>query len=150
MEIQPTHLLSDLGILASFSISKKVSRDELKKITTKVKKVFKKNDDPIIFQKMIIDALVENAKLSANLDIPPGLVLNEDNLKKLNLNEYYTQLFILSQSLSKKLFDKKLTKQQICFIINFFVNAFEITEMDFDQFNQNFQKFKNDDFDSEE
>ena len=127
-----THLLSSMGVLASFSIAKIISKEEISKITNKIKKSQKeKNPDKI--KKLVEKALIESTKENVENEIPPGLIFPKINEKKL---KNQMELAAISHSLASKFVERKLTKLQVCFIINFIVNVLEITELDFETFHR--------------
>lgn len=145
----PTHLISSLGILTSFSIAKKINKDEVSKESKKIKRIFKESD-PEKFQKLLMDALVEKAKKSVENETPPGLIFPEKNLKKEKLDKFYLELSAISQALTNKFVEQNLSKHQVCFILNAVINLLGLTEEDFLNFHKKFQKYKDDDFSEDE
>lgn len=145
----PTHLISSLGILTSFSIAKKINKDEVSKESRKIKKIFKESD-PEKFQKLLMDALIEKARKSVENEIPPGLIFPKKNLKKQQLDKFYLELSAISQALTNKFVEQKLSKHQVCFILNAVINLLGLTEEDFLDFHKKFQKYKDDDFSEDE
>lgn len=140
---QPEHLLASLGILREFSIGKRISKEEIEKTIKKVKKVCK---DKKKFQKLLEDALVENTRKYVNNKLPPGLILPEKHPKQEELDRFYMELSAISHALSEKFVEQKLTKQQVCFIINAIVSILGVTENDFENFHKKFSKYKENDF----
>ena len=146
---QPTHLLSTLGILAQFNIAKRISKKEIDATTKKIKKIFKE-ENPNKFQKLLVDALIAKTKKYVSKEMPPGLIFPKQNPKKDELDIYYMELSSISQALSNKFQEQKLTKDQLCFILNATINILGVTESDFEEFHKRFQKYKNDDFSEDE
>lgn len=150
METQsPTHLLSSLGILFKFQIAKKISKDEIVKETRKIKKIFKNADSEKV-KKLLADVIINKVKKSSTFELPPGLILPKTLEKKESLDKFYTELAIISQTLSNKFIEQKLTKHQICFIVNAIVHTMKLSEEDFLDFQKKFQKYKDGDFNEEE
>jgi hypothetical protein len=141
----PTHLLSSLGVLASFSIGKRISKDEISKVTNKIKKVYKEKN-PEKFQKLLIDVLINKTRKRVGEEMPPGFIFPEKNPKKEHLDRFYMELSAISQALSNKFLEQKLTKHQVCFIVNALVNILGIGESDFESFHRKFSKYKENDF----
>jgi hypothetical protein len=148
-ENNTTHLLSSLGVLASFSIAKRVSKEEILRTTKKIKKIYKEAD-PEKLKQLLTDALISSTKKYVTNEIPPGLVFPEKNPIKEKLDKYYTELSVVSQVLSNKFIEQKLTKRQVCFIVNAVINILGINENDFADFHRKFQKYKDDDFTEDE
>jgi hypothetical protein len=145
----PLHLLRSLGILKSFSISKIINRKEVTKISKQIKKNYKEIDGPT-FQKLLSDALIESTKKYINKQPPPGFIFPENDESREELDRYYMELAVISQALSSKFVEQKLTKDQICFILNATINILGITDEDFESFNKKFQKYKDGDFGTDE
>ncbi len=139
IEDRPIHLLSSLGVLASFSIAKRISKEEIDKANNQIKKIYKEKD-PEKIKALLKDILISNTKKYLTNEIPPGLIFPKKDPKKEKLDKYYMELSAISQALSNKFREQKLTKQQICFIINALVNILGINQDDFEEFHKNFQK----------
>lgn len=146
METQgPLHLLSTMGVLAKFSIAKRISKEELVRTTSKIKKIYKEKD-PEKIKKLLTDALVESTKKYVGTEIPPGLIFPKKDPKKEAMDRYYMELSAISQILANKFIEQKLTKNQVCFIVNAIINILGIGEEDFSEFHRKFQKYKDNDF----
>jgi hypothetical protein len=145
----PTHLISSLGILTSFSIAKKINKAEISKESRRIKRIFKESD-PEKFQKLLMDALIEKAKKSVLDEIPPGLIFPKTHTKKSELDKFYMELSAISQALTNKFVEQSLSKHQICFIITAVINILGLTEEDFQNFHKKFQKYKDNDFEDDE
>lgn len=145
----PTHLISSLGILTSFSIAKKINKEEVSKESRRLKRIFKESD-PEKFKKLLMDALIEKAKKSVEEETPPGLIFPKKHPKKDELDKFYLELSAISQALTNKFTEQNLSKHQVCFILNAVINLLELTEEDFLKFHKKFQKYKDDDFSEDE
>ena len=145
---QPIHLISSLGILTNFSIAKKINKKEISKESRRIKRIFKETD-PEKFKKLLMDSLIEKTKKSVEIETPPGLIFPKKHPKKEELDKFYLELSAISQALSNQFVEKKLTKHQLCFILNALINMLGLTEEDFLNFHRRFQKYKDDEFDDE-
>lgn len=145
----PTHLLSSLGILKSFSIAKRISKEEILDATKKIKKIYKEKS-PEKIQELLKDVLLTKTKNYVSTEMPPGLIFPKKNPKKETLDKYYMELSIISQTLASKFVEQKLTKIQVCFIINAIVNLLGLGESDFEEFQKKFQKYKDNDYSDDE
>lgn len=149
MNDKVTHLLSSLGVLASFSIAKKLKKSEVDKLTKKIKKTSKK-EDPKEFQKLLSEALIEDTKKYVQKEIPPGLIIPKIHPKKELLDKLYIELTSISQALTNTFKKQKIDKHQMCFIINALIHMNGLTEADFEEFHQKFNKYKENNFDDDE
>lgn len=141
----PTHLISSLGILTSFSIAKKIDKKEVTKESRRLKKLFKESS-PEKLKQLLMDSLVENARKSLENEIPPGLIFPKQHSKKIELDRFYAELSAISQALNNQFVEQKLSKHQLCFILNAVINLLGLTEDDFVDFHKKFQKYKDEDF----
>ena len=145
----PTHLLTSLGVLSTFSIAKRISREEIEKTKKEIKKSYKdKKGDEL--GKLLTNALIENTRKYLSNEVPPGFVFPKVDPKKAKLDKFYNELAEISKALSNKFVEQKLTKFQICFILNALVNLLKIEESDFEEFHSKFSKYKDNDFEDED
>jgi hypothetical protein len=141
MSTSPDHLLTSLGVLTAFSISKRISNEEVSKLSRKIKRTYK-DVSPDKFQQLLSDALIEATKKYIVSDPPPGLIFQKGDLKKEEQDKFYMELSVISQALASKFVEQKLSKHQVCYIINSLVNILGVTEDDFEDFHEKFQKYK--------
>ena len=137
-----THLLATLGVLSSFSIAKKISKIDILRETKKIKRLYKGKDTKKI-NEVLLNSILKATKKRFLSDTPPGLIIPEITPTKEKLNKMYLELTNISSALSTTFLEKKLTKHQLCFIINTVVNLLKMTEEDFDDFQKEFMKYKN-------
>lgn len=149
MQDSPIHLISGLGILTSFSIAKKINKEEVSKESKRIKRMFKESN-PEKIKKLLMDALIEKARKSLENEVPPGLIFPKKHPKKDELDRFYLELTAISQALTNKFIEQNLSKHQICFILNAVINLIGLTEEDFLKFHKRFQKYKDDDFSEDE
>jgi hypothetical protein len=141
----PEHILAKEGILTTFSIAKKVTAKDVKKLRDKIKTA-----------KMDVDKLHELLRMSIIKDTQkdietqkiPGLIIagTEAAEEKKRIME----LTYFSEKISKKLMEKNLDKYYLCYIINAIVNMMGLDEEAFENFHKKFSKFKNKENESED
>jgi len=132
------HILSKEGILTSFSIAKKVTVKDMKKLCNKLKNS-NVNDEK--FQELLKESVIKKTKKSIDVQKIPGLILNgifAENEEKKKIME----LTYFASIIAKKLTEKKIDKYYSCYIINAIVNMLGLTEEDFEKFHKKFAKFK--------
>lgn len=142
------HLLSSMGVLASFSISLKMNQTDMKKIKTL----------PSSKQMETINSIV---KKSMKEDLIPGYVLEElDNGgnnannksnnsmsdKEINKErQFLLDLTCFTSIISKRMVDKKLDTFHCCFVINTMINMLNLDQEDFAEFHERFREFLGED-----
>ena len=132
------HILSKEGILTSFSIAKKVTVKDIKKLRDMLKnsKVGAEK-----MQEALRKAVIKGARNTSDIQKIPGLLLDgifAENEEKKRIME----LTYFASIISKKLAEKKVDKYHSCYIINAIVNMLGLTEEDFDEFHKKFSKFR--------
>ncbi len=132
------HILAKEGILTTFSIAKKVSAKDIKRLRNKLKS---SKADAEKFQDLLKTAVMKETQQILQTQNIPGLIINgsEDVEEQKKIME----LTYFASIISKKLADKKITKYHSCYIINAIVNMLGLTGEDFDEFHRKFSKFKN-------
>lgn len=138
----PTHLLASLGILSSFSIAKRISNEEILKTTRKINRVNKEKNKKK-FQQLLNKALIENAKKYVSTKIPPGLIFPHTSQQK-ELDKFYKELSVISETLCNKFVSQNLTKHQVCYIIESIISMLGLKEEDFDDFHKKYSEYRND------
>jgi hypothetical protein len=135
--ISANHILCKEGILTTFSIAKKVTAKDVKKLRDKIK-TEKVNSDQL--QEMLRQSVVKETQLALETKKIPGLILDgeEDAAEKQRIME----LTYFASLIAKKLAERKVGKYHSCYIINAIVNMLGLTEEDFDEFHKKFSKFK--------
>lgn len=132
------HILSKEGILTSFSIAKKVTVKDVKKLRDGLKN---SKMDAKKLQEALRNAVIKGARESVDAQKIPGLLLDgifaESEEKKRIM-----ELTYFASIIAKKLSEKRVGKYHSCFIINAIVNMLGLTEEDFDEFHRKFSKFR--------
>lgn len=146
MNTQFNHLIAKHGVLASFSIARKVSRADIKKFSDKIKKQCKNKDD---FNELLQKEILKTTKYSVNQDLIPGLILPESQQKsdtKDNKGDKPTfkdeqtlmKLNYVSSVIAKKLLDNKFNKDEICYLILSLLSGLGLNDQDFKNFHKKY------------
>ena len=146
----PRHILSDEGILTSFSIAKKIDNRLIKKLQAKAKK---DGISDIELNRKIGELVIAQTKLAVDNNEIPGLVWNEKSLQEKVINRIRDnrldqksedkktmELTYLASLLAKKISEKDLNRYDSCYLINAIINLLGLTENDFEDF---YDKFSN-------
>lgn len=150
----PIHILNQFGVLASFSVAKKITEKEINKYFLKHKKSGKSNSQiremlkkkivsdiqKAIFKNEIPGLISQDGESVNQSDIDPSLLKNVPELNRM--------IVVVSQ----KLTDKHYDKMSLCYFINSLVNVLGLTEDDFTKFHKqnNIDDKDNEDDDGEE
>lgn len=131
------HILAKEGILTTFSIAKKVTAKDIKKLRDRMKSA---KLDSAKLNELLKKAVVKEVQASIESQHIPGLVVSgaEYNAEKQKIME----LTYFASVVAKKLAEKKIDKYHSCYIINAIVNMLGLTEEDFDEFHRKFSKFR--------
>ena len=135
------HLIAKHGVLISFSIAKKLSRDHIKSITKEINKL---GGDKKTRDLLIEEEVKRNAMDTMKLTDIPGLILDKSEiLREKNLDNSFMKdekkvitLIILAHAVSKKILEKKLPKEQMCFVLISLINSLGLSDFDFKNFHQ--------------
>ncbi len=139
------HILSDEGILTSFSISKRITSEDFARVKKKLKNKNLSSED---FQQMLKQKIVDDLNQNIKKCSIPGLnlqhVLDEESEKKKMM-----ELTYIATVLGKNIQEKTTDSFYKCFLINAIINVLGLTEEDFNEFHKRFSKY-NDGEDSDE
>ena len=150
------HLIAKHGVLISFSIAKKLNSDNIKAITDEINKL---GGDKKTRSQLLEEEIKRNTMESMKLTDVPGLIMSKTEIVKEKFMENsfmkddktVISLMILANSLSKKILDKKLPKEQMCFILISLIGSLGLSDGDFKNFHQkhnpNFMHDDEDDLD---
>jgi len=142
-------MLTQMGVLTSFSIAKKVTEADITAFFKKNKKAGKTEEQigELLKEKIfgeIRDALV-NQKV-------PGLVTPFDIMNpnvEAGITKNLAELNRLLMIISHKLIEKKFDKLSLCYFINSLVNLIGLTEKDFENFHRKMSNQNNDEEDDD-
>ena len=150
------HLIAQHGILISFSIAKKLNRNTIKSISDEINKL---DGDKKTKTQLLEEEIRRNTMDSMKLTDVPGLIMSKTEIVKekfmdnsfMKDEKLIISLMILSNLLSKKILDKKLPKEQMCFILISMINSLGLSDADFKNFHQkhnpNYMHEEEEDFD---
>ncbi len=155
------HLIAHHGVLISFSIAKKLNRESVKAISDEINKL---GGDKKTRTQLLEEEIRRNTMDTMKLTDVPGLIMSKTEIVKekfmdnsfMKDEKKVITLMILSNLLSKKILDKKLPKEQMCFILISMINSLGLSDGDFKNFHQkhnpNYMHEEEDfdDFDDEE
>lgn len=133
----PNHILAQEGILLSFSIAKKVTADDVKKLRQKMKKPDMAVSE---IQKLVRDKVVRDTQKALSKNKIPGLVVKGDGLDK--ERRRIMELTYFASLISKKIVDKKIDKYHSCYIVNAIINILGLNDEDFEDFHKKFGEFR--------
>lgn len=141
------HILNVEGILKNFSIAKKITSSELRKIKERASKECSSQDDyeDLLKQEILryTDEYVKKNKI-------PGLIVNKkDGVKQFTIKDpkylrLYKEAALLVKGISNK---KNLDKRELVFLIMSMVGMLNLNQSDFDTFNRELNR--NPDFEEE-
>ena len=149
------HLIAKHGVMSSFSIARKISKNEFKLMNQKIKKNCKTKKE---FDLLLKKEIIKKTNESINLGKIPGLVVphqENKNVSKrpkkffLDDDKRTALLSIFGASIVEKVIDKKLSKDEMCFIILTIVNLLKLSDHDFKMFHQKNEEL-DDDFEDED
>ncbi len=146
MNTTPQHILAKEGILPSFSIAKKITALDIKRIKEKLITKFGKVNTSKL-QSLLKEAIIKETQTAMETQKIPGLIVDtpEENEEKKRILE----LTYFASIIAKKLADKKINKYYSCYIINAVVNMLQLSEEDFENFHRKFSEFQNGDKEDE-
>jgi len=135
--MKPIHILNQMGILASFSVAKKVTDGYIHKYFEKQKKMGK---TPAQINEMLHKQILDDIKNALLNNEVPGLVSSQEIAKQLGMDksliDRIPEINRLVVLLSQKMAEKKYDKMSLCYFINSLVNIIGLTEQDFEKFHR--------------
>ena len=151
------HLIAKHGVMSSFSIARKISKNEFKSLTQKIKKNCKTKKE---FDLLLKKEIIKKTNESINLGKIPGLVVPYQEKKSvgkkptkffLDDDKRTALLSIFGASIVEKVIEKKLNKDEMCFLILTIVNLLKLSDHDFKMFHQkNEDSMDDEDFEDED
>lgn len=136
MNDQPTHILTKMGVLSSFSISKKLTEKEFAKLTKQFYSHANTEQEVLTAIKNKIMKEIIDATRNGSL---PGILM-EENITSVVPAHLITPLNNMVLLLSKKLKSKKINKLSLCYFISALVNNLGLVEEDFEEFYRRFRE----------
>jgi hypothetical protein len=132
MNNKPAHLLTQMGVLTSFSVAKKITEDDIKSLIKKEKKSLQNDEDVSEVIKLKIMDEIKEALHNGKI---PGLIHPLDGITK-DLQGKLGELNRLIMVVSHKILEKKMDKFSMCYIINTMVNVLGLSDKDFEEFHK--------------
>lgn len=136
------HLITELGVLKSFSVGKKLSLDSIREFKNKIKKTAKNSKEA---ESLLRKIIIRDSKKTVDISSIPGIIIDEKSSDRQKTEKKLLNLTCFSSIITKKISEKKFTKFDMCYIINVLVNMLNLSEEDFEKFHQQFNDFKNGD-----
>lgn len=150
MNPQPIHILNQMGVIASFSVAKKVSEEDIQKFFVKGKKSGKTEAE---IEKMIKNKILGEIQDAIMKQQIPGLLSPQDLAREMGMSKKIVdnmpELNRLIMVIAHKLSEKKYDKMSLCYLINSLVNLLGLQESDFEKFHRQNSK-DNDDGDNDD
>jgi predicted TIM-barrel enzyme len=136
------HILSQEGILTTFSIAKKVTDKDIKKLHDKMKS---SNIDVKKIEEFLKQSVIEDVATSMKKSQIPGLIVDgqSNGVDNSEEDKKIMELTYFSSLIAKKITEKKMDKYYACYVINALVNMLGLNDDDFEQFHKRFGKYKN-------
>jgi len=144
--IQPTHILTKLGILSSFSVARRLSEKDIQKYFIKYAKKGKSTEE---IHKMFIQK-IENDILSAMENGTVPGILNRNGLNITSMSDKVPIINKLIIFIAHKIMGMNYDKLTMCYIINTLVNLLNLTDEDFEAFHKKHNEDDDDDDDDDD
>lgn len=134
------HILARYGVMANFSIAKKVTKQRIKRMSERLKT---DDDSSLEFQEALKQEILKETQLAIFNNTIPGLITNAKkkatkSSKTLLNHEQKRKVTILSAIIIQSVLEKKLTKDETCLLIIQLVNALGLKDLDFKDFTQKY------------
>ena len=122
--------------------SRKISKNEFKTLTQKIKKTCKSKKE---FDLLLKKEIIKKTNESISLGKIPGLVVpHQEKIQDVKKPKKYfldddkktALLSIFGATIVEKVIQKKLTKDEMCFLILTIVNLLKLSDHDFKMFHQ--------------
>lgn len=146
MNETPMHILTQMGILTSFSLSKKITEKELADMMHQEKNKGKSEEEIVSIMGDKIMGEIMDAVRKGQI---PGVIINQGNKPIISVKNV-EELNRLVMVLAGKLKGKKYDKLSLCYFINYLVHAMGLSEEDFEEFHRRMKEANGDDDDDDD
>jgi hypothetical protein len=137
-----------MGILTAFSISKKITEEEVNNFFKKHKKSGKTEEQ---LGDMLRNKIFEEIKGALETQKIPGLIGNiQSPFSSENVIPNANDINKLVMIIAQKMTEKKYDKLSLCYFINSMVNLLGLTERDFEKFHKKISENNRDDDDDDD
>lgn len=140
------HMLTKMGVLASFSVSKKISEQEVGEMMKSAQTKSKDEKEVLTMVKAKIMKEIIDATKKGTL---PGILIEKADKSTLPV-QFIDSLNRMVLVLSQKLKSKKIDKLSLCYFINYLVGSLGLTEEDFEEFHRRLREARNGDDDDDD
>ena len=145
------HILAKYGVMANFSIAKKVTKERIKRMSERLNT---EDETSAEFQEALKQEILKETQLAIFNNTIPGLITNAKykalpTHKKLLNDKQKKQVTLLSAIIIQSILEKKLTKDETCLLIIQIVNALGLKDSDFKEFTKKYY-IDNDDEDEDD
>jgi hypothetical protein len=147
MNPSSTHILSEHGIMSSFSIAKKISQDQVKKLAQQLNV----SEDSKEFQEHLKKQILRDTQIALHNNKIPGIIYNQTvknteskqpvssqqngSVKKVSLDEKKkAKLALFATLIVQKILEQKSTTEEKCFLIVQIVNGLGLKDSDFKKY----------------
>jgi hypothetical protein len=144
------HILAKYGVMANFSIAKKVTKERIQKMSEKLNTT---DESSVEFQDALKQEILKETQLAIFNNTIPGLITNSKkkaspNHKKLLITEKEKrQVTLLAAIVVKTILEKDLSKDETCLLLIQLVNALGLKDIDFKKFSEMYNPPPDDDLD---
>jgi len=149
--MHPKHLISEKGILVSFTVAKKIPSRKIESLQNKIKKTIKKGENE---EELLKKEITKQTQKTLNVAEIPGIILSknqyEGEINSLGIFKDESRVMMLNlfgMNIAKKLITQKYKREEICFIIITILGTLGLTDQDFKDFHKNNRQDINDDDD---
>lgn len=146
------HILAKYGVMANFSIAKKVTKDRIEKMSERLNNTDETSSE---FQDALKEEILKETQLAIFNNTIPGLITNSKKKvtskhKQLLITEKEKrQVTLLSAIVVKAILEKDLSKDETCLLILQLVNALGLKDVDFKKFTEMYNQ-DSEDYDDDE
>jgi len=143
------HILARYGVMANFSIAKKVTKERIKRMSERLNT---EDETSLEFQESLKQEILKETQVAIFNNTIPGLITNakvKSPIKKKLINDKdKRKVTLLSAIIFQTILKKNLTKDETCLLIIQLVRAFGLKDSDFKDFtNKYYIQNDNDDED---
>lgn len=145
----PKHLISEKGVLVSFTVAKKIPSKKIESLQNKIKKTLKEGDN---LEDLLKKEISKQTQKTLNVNDIPGIIVNKsrsaDDDCHNGIFEDESRVMLLNlfgMNLAKKMVTQKFKKDEICFIILTILGTLGLTDQDFKDFHKNNHQNTDDD-----
>jgi hypothetical protein len=139
MNMSPKHLITELGVLKSFSVGKRLGPEKVRDYKSKIRKITKDKKEA---EKLLNQIISKEALEQFETNPLPGLIVDKVSDKRQKSEKMLIELTYFASIISKKVTEKKMKKFDRCYLINVLVNMLSLKEEDFDNFHRIFHRLK--------